>query len=278
MTRLAEAIAGGALGDRVWLYSNYHCNLACTYCLTDSAPSSQRRELSAEAMVTVARQAEKLGFAALGVTGGEPFLRPDMAETLAAMAAVLPTVVLSNATLFGGERIVRLRPLAELDVAVQVSLDRVEASANDELRAPGNHARVVEAIPRLVEAGIRVRIGTTLDPDAEVGDAEQARLCALHRSLGVSDEDHVVRPVVRRGRAAAFDMGVQATVADLPPELTITSDGAFWSPFGPTVRNGRLDTDLLVTRTTDPLSIPALALARLVDACPPGDDARLGIR
>lgn len=278
MTRLAETIAGGALGDRVWLYSNYHCNLACTYCLTDSAPSSPRRELSAEAMVTVARQAEELVFAALGVTGGEPFLRPDMAETLAAMAAVLPTVVLSNATLFAGGRIDRLRPLAELDVAVQVSLDRVEASANDELRAPGNHARVMEAIPRLVEAGIRVRIGNTLDPDTEVGEAEQARLCALHRSLGVSDEDHVVRPVVRRGRAATSDMGVQASVVDLPPELTITSDGAFWSPFGPTVRNGRLDTDLLVTRTTDLLSIPASALARLVDARPPGDDARLGIR
>ncbi|MDQ3641990.1 MAG: radical SAM protein [Actinomycetota bacterium] len=278
MTRLGEAIAGKAIGDRVWLYSNYHCNLACTYCLTDSAPSSPRRELSVEAMVTVARQAEQLGFGALGVTGGEPFLRPDMAETLAAMAVVLPTVVLSNATLFGGERIDRLRPLADLDVAVQVSLDRVEASANDELRAPGNHARVVEAIPRLVEAGIRVRIGTTLDPDAEVSDAEKARLCALHRSLGVSDEDHVVRPVVRRGRAATSEMGVQATVDDLPPELTITSDGAFWSPFGPTVRNGRLDTDLLVTRTTDPLSVPASALVRLVDDRPPGDDARLGIR
>ena len=278
MSALCDDIAAGALGDRVWLYSNYHCNLACTYCLTDSAPSSPRRELGAGAMVTVAHQAAELGFKALGVTGGEPFLRPDMAETLAAMAAVLPTVVLSNATLFSGDRLDRLRALAHLDVAVQVSLDRVEASANDELRAPGNHARVVEAIPRLVGAGIRVRIGTTLDPDAGVSDAEQARLCALHRSLGVSDEDHVVRPVVRRGRAAAADMGAAAAVSDLPPELTITVDGAFWSPFGPTVREGQLDTDLLVTRTTDPLSVPAAALARLVEDRPPGDDARLGIR
>ena len=278
MTALADAIAGGALGGRVWLYANYHCNLACAYCLSDSAPSSPRRELATEAMVTVTRQAASLGFEALGVTGGEPFLRPDMAETLAAMGAVLPTVVLSNATLFTGDRLERLRPLADLDVAVQVSLDRVEATANDELRAPGNHARVLQAIPRLVGMGIRVRIGTTLDPDAEVSDAEQARLCALHRGLGVSDEDHVVRPVVRRGRAAAADMGVRATVADVPPELTITADGAFWSPFGPTVRDGRLDIDLLVTRTTDPLSIPASALARLVEGRPPGDDARLGIR
>jgi len=278
MSAVADAVAAGTLGERVWLYSNYHCNLACAYCLTDSAPSSPRRSLSSAAMVRVATRAAELGFGALGVTGGEPFLRPDLPETLVSMAEVLPTVVLSNATLFGGARLERLRPLVGADVAVQVSLDWADAAANDELRAPDNHARVVEAIPRLVEMGIRVRVGTTLDPAVEVSEDDKARLCALHRALGVSDDDHVVRPVVRRGRAAANDLGVRASVADLPPELTVTADGAFWSPFGPTVVDGRLDTDLLVTRTTDPLSIPAAAMARLADASPPGDDARLGIR
>ncbi|HEX3393380.1 MAG TPA: radical SAM protein [Acidimicrobiales bacterium] len=278
MTAATAAVAAGVLGDRVWMYSNYHCNMACTYCLTDSAPSSPRRQLSAEAMVTVARQAAELGFGALGVTGGEPFLRPDLPETVATMAGILPTVVLSNATQFTGSRIERLRPLVDADVAVQISLDWADAEANDDLRAPDNYARVVDAVPRLVDMGIRVRIGTTLDPDAEVSDEDKARLCTLHRSLGVSDDHHVVRPIVRRGRAAAFDMGVRATAADLPPELTITTDGAFSSPFGPTVRDGVLDTDLLVTRTTDPLATPATALARIVGKLPPGDDAGLGIR
>lgn len=278
MSATTDAVAAGVIGDRVWMYSNYHCNMACTYCLTDSAPSSPRRQLGAESMVTVARQAADLGFRALGVTGGEPFLRPDLPETVATMAGILPTVVLSNATQFVGSRMERLRPLVDTDVAVQISLDWADAAANDELRAPDNYARVVEAVPRLIDMGIRVRIGTTLDPDADVTDDDKARLCALHRSLGVSDDDHVVRPVVRRGRAAATDMGVRATVADLPPELTITTDGAFWSPFGPTVKDGVLDTDLLVTRTTDPLATPAAALARIVEGRPPGDDAGLGIR
>ncbi|MDP1804874.1 MAG: radical SAM protein [Acidimicrobiales bacterium] len=275
---VAAAIASGALGERVWLYSNYHCNLACTYCLTDSAPNVARRELSTETMVAVARQAGELGFAALGVTGGEPFLRPDMAETLVQMAAILPTVVLSNATLFTGARLERMRPLASADVSVQVSLDWADARPNDELRGQGNHGRVVDAIPRLVDMGIRVRVGTTVDPAAEVSEEDQARLCELHRSLGVAADDHVVRPVVRRGRAEATGMGVEATAADLPPELTVTADGAFWSPFGPTVRDGRPDTDLLVTRTTDPLSVPAAAMARIAAGRPAGDDARLGIR
>ena len=83
---------------------------------------------------------------------------------------------------------------------------------------------------------------------------------------------------MRRGRAAASGMGVAAGIDDLVPELTITADGAFWSPFGPTVRDGRLDTDLLLTRTTDPLRTPVEVLQGLVSGRPPGNDTRLGIR
>ncbi len=275
---IADAVRDGRLPGRVWLYSNYHCNLVCTYCLTDSSPRSARRDLEAERMVGLASQAKDLGFTDLGVTGGEPFLRPDMVDVLLRMAELLPTVVLSNATLFHGDRLKRVEALSGQDITIQVSLDYAEASENDAHRGDDNHATVVGAIARLVERGIRVRVGTTLDPEAAVSDDEQARLCSLHRSLGVSDEDHVVRPIVRRGRADVSDMGVRATAGDLPPELTITADGAWWSPFGPTIRDGVPETDLLVTRTTDPLAVPASALLRLVEGRPPGDDAQLGIR
>ena len=49
----------------------------------------------------------------------------------------------------------------------------------------------------------------------------------------------------------------------------VTADGAFWSPFGPTVHGGRLDTDLLLTRTTRPLTIPAAAMLRVAGAAGP---------
>ena len=48
--------------------------------------------------------------------------------------------------------------------------------------------------------------------DARVDDEDAddlARLCALHRGLGVSDDDHVVRPIIRRGRAETGDLGVR---------------------------------------------------------------------
>jgi MoaA/NifB/PqqE/SkfB family radical SAM enzyme len=272
---LDAVLADGRLADRVWVYADYHCNLACTYCLTSSSPSAPRRELGAERIRRVAEQAAALGFRQLGVTGGEPFLLPYLPETLAEIAETLPVLVLSNGTLFGPRRLARLDALVGRDVTIQISLDQPDPVANDEMRGPKNFARVVEAIPRLVERGIRVRIATTLD---EVDPDALARLCDLHRSLGVADEDHVVRPIVARGRASEEGLGVAATPDDIPPELTITTDGAFWSPFGPTVRGGRVDSDLLVTRTTDPLRIPAEAIARLVTGRPPGEDSRLGIR
>lgn len=275
MSSVAEAVNEGTLPGRVWFYSNYNCNLACNYCLTESAPRVARRELGTQRMVEMAHEAKELGFTGLGVTGGEPFLRLDLPELLAELASILPVVVLTNATLFTPIKLERLSPLAGAPVQLQISLDRPDPIVNDEMRGPGNFAKVVEAIPRLVDRGITVRIATTVE---DISDEDLSRLCALHRDLGVSDDDHIMRPVVRRGRAIEYGMGVDVGAPDLPAELTITADGAFWSPFGPTVRAGRLDTDLLITRTTSPLRTPAAALLRLVEGRSPGDDTQLNIR
>jgi MoaA/NifB/PqqE/SkfB family radical SAM enzyme len=275
VTAVAEAVREGVLPGRVWFYANYHCNLTCTYCLTESGPRVERRELGEQRMLALAREAAGLGFNALGVTGGEPFLLPYLPELLARLAAVLPVVCLTNGTVVTERRLERLRPLAGLPARIQISLDRPEPDANDAMRGPENFRKVVEVIPRLVERGVRVRIATTV---SSIDDQELERLCRLHRRLGVPDADHVIRPIVRRGRAVDHGLGVDAGPADLPAELTITADGAFWSPFGPTVHGGRLDTDLLVTRTTTPLAVPARALLRLVAGRPPGADTQLDIR
>ncbi|MEZ5143170.1 MAG: radical SAM protein [Acidimicrobiales bacterium] len=277
MSGVREAIESGELPGRVWLYSNYHCNLDCRYCLTESAPGVPKRALPPHEMLRIAQQAAALGFTDLGVTGGEPFLLRHLPETLAAMAEHLPTLVLTNGTLFTETRLAALDVLTGADVALQISLDAPDPDVNDEMRGPENFAKVVAAIPRLVERGIRVRIATTAEP-GRLSDDDHARLCALHRSLGVPDEDHIVRPVVRRGRALDLGIGADFLPEEIPAELCITVDGAFWSPFGPTVHDGRLDTDLLVSRRTDPLEVPAGLLHRLVQGRPRGDDVTIGIR
>ncbi len=104
---------------RLWFYTNYHCNLACRYCLTESRPDAPRRTLDADAIVAAAGEAVTLGFTAFGVTGGEPFLRPDMPSLLAHLGSLLPTVVLTNGTLFTERLLDALRPLASLPVGLR---------------------------------------------------------------------------------------------------------------------------------------------------------------
>lgn len=265
----------GILGGRLWLYSNYHCNLACAYCLTESGPDVARRELDPEQMLELAQDAASLGFTGLGITGGEPFLLPHLPDLLLRLSRVLPVLVLTNGTLFRRALLERMEVLRGADVTLQISLDQPEAEANDALRGPDNFRRVVEAVPELLRRGLRVRLASTVE---EQDDEALQALCALHRGLGVSDEDHVVRPVLRRGRADTADMGVTARYLDLEPELTLSADGAFWSPFGPTVQRGVLDTDLLLTRTIRPLSRPLAAMLTVAGARPEGADSTLNIR
>ena len=276
MTAVGEAVESGLLGERVWFYANYHCNLECSYCLTESGPNVARRMVDPSWMLERAQEAKELGFRLLGVTGGEPFMVASMPATVAAMSEILPTVVLSNATLFHGPRLERVtEALAGKNVHIQISLDAPDALANDAKRGDDNWRLVAEAIPELVARGIKVRLATTSD---DLTPVDHERLCTLHRGWGVPDEDHVVRPIVARGRAQLDGIGIIAGLADLAPELCITADGAFWSAFGPTVRNGVVDTDLLITRTTAPLSVPANAMLRIASGQPKGNDASLGIR
>jgi MoaA/NifB/PqqE/SkfB family radical SAM enzyme len=273
---VGTAIAEGRMGDRLWLYATYHCNLACVYCLTESHPRiADRRRLSDEAMVRAAREARELGFTCVGITGGETFMLPAFPELLAEIASILPTVALTNGTLFTDRVLERLEPLADADVALQISLDSDVPDRNDALRGPENFAKVVEAVPELVARGVRVRIATTVDgQDA----AELEGVCALHRTWGIPDDDHVVRSVVRRGRADVEGMGVVPGEHDILPELTLTADGAFLHPFAPTVRHGVTDLDLLVSRQIAPLEVPTAAFLRVVGDQPAGADVVRNIR
>lgn len=278
MTREAfeTAVADGRCGDRLWLYATYHCNLACVYCLTESHPAiASRRTLPREAMVRAAREARELGFAAIGVTGGEVFMLRDFAATLAELGGILPTVALTNGTLFTPSLLRRLEPLAGLDVSLQISLDAPSPERNDGLRGPENFARVARAVPELLARGIAVRIATTVEHQTE---EELAELCELHRSWGVSDDDHIVRSIVRRGRAELEGMGIEPGPTDILPELTLTADGAFLHPFAPTVRHGVTDLDLLVSRQILPLGEPLRRFVCVVGSQPVGTDVAHNIR
>ena len=192
-------------------------------------------------MLEIGRQAKQLGFTHLGVTGGETFLQPDMPEILARLADLLPTVALTNATLFGRRLLDRVTPLAGRDVALQISLDRPDPDVNDAMRAPSNFRKVVTAIPALVERGITVRIATTVE---SIEDAE------LDRSVRAAPRSGRARLRARHptDRAPRSCTGARAGCGGHAVRLARRADRhRRWrvlGPFGPTVRDGRVATDL----------------------------------
>src|SRR4051812_49187937 len=212
------------VGSRLWLYTNFDCNLHCDYCCVRSSPTAPRRELGLARVQRIAQEAADLGVKEIFVTGGEPFLLEDVGEILLSCAATAPTTVLTNGMLFTGRRAETLRLLPRDRVVLQISLDSATPDRHDLHRGPGTWARTREGIQSARALGFRVRLAATVSTDAE---AEEFRHFLDHEK--VAAEDRVIRRIALRGTAAA---GVAVTRTDLLPEVTITADGVYWHPVG----------------------------------------------
>jgi hypothetical protein len=239
------------VGSRLWLYTNFDCNLHCDYCCVRSSPTVPRRELGLARVQRIAREAAEIGVKEIFVTGGEPFLLEDIGDILLSCAAAAPTTVLTNGMLFSGRRAESLQALPRDRIVLQISLDSATPELHDLHRGPGTWARTREGIQRARALGFRVRLAATVSTDAE---AEAFRQFLDEEKIAV--EDRVIRRIALRGSASG---GVAVSRADLVPEVTITSEGVYWHPVGAE------DADLLVTPDIFPLSESFAAVRRAFD-------------
>ena len=236
------------MGSRLWLYTNFDCNLHCDYCCVRSSPTVPRRELGLVRVQQIAREAAELGIKEIFVTGGEPFLLEDIDEILLSCAAAAPTTVLTNGMLFGGRRAERLEVLPRDRVVLQISLDSATPERHDLHRGRGTWERTREGIQFARSLGFRVRLAATVSTDAEAEEFGQ-----FLDEEKIAEEDRVIRRIALRGAASE---GIAVARTDLVPEVTITADGVYWHPVGAE------DDDLLVTRDIFPLSESFAAVQR----------------
>lgn len=226
---------------KLWIYTNFDCNLKCSYCVAMSGPSVPRRALSFDKVTRLVDEATELGFEHIFFTGGEPFILDEIYEMLAYSSARIKTTVLTNAMLLRGQRFEKLCAIANDNLIVQVSLDGGGPEDHDAYRGKGTWEKTVEGIRLLQAQGFRVRIGTTETP---VNSSHLDKLCEFHRSLGIPDEDHFVRPLAKRGYSRE---GLELDMSSLVPEVTVNQDGVFWHPLS-------TDVDMQISRTLFPLA------------------------
>ena len=213
------------LGARLWLYTNFNCNLRCGYCCAQSSPHAARRGLPIEVAERAAEEFAGLGGREVLLTGGEPFLNPELANLVSVTSRYAPVTVLTNAMVFlRGSRRRTLETLDRERVRMQVSLDSGTPGLHDRHRGAGSFDRARAGIALLRELGFRVRVAATID---EADTSEEAGLHRLLDEEGIAAADRLVRPVARTGFA---EWGMTLAFDTLWPEPTLTAEGAWWHP------------------------------------------------
>ena len=225
---------------KLWIYTNYDCNLRCTYCVAKSSPNAPRRAIGLANARQLVDEAVALGFEHIFFTGGEPFVLPDIYAMLAHSSARVPTTVLTNAMLLRGARLEKLIAIGQRQPD-RPGQPRRRARGGPR-RLPrqgclGESGRRDRAAPG---AGFRVRLGTTETP---ANAAHLDRLHAFREGLGIPAEDHFIRPLAKRGHSKE---GLDLGMGNLLPELTANLDGLFWHPLS-------TDADMQVSKKLFPL-------------------------
>jgi pyruvate-formate lyase-activating enzyme len=240
---LAGLTPGQIPGTRLWVYTNFDCNLACDYCCARSSPHTPRRALGADRIRRLATEAAAAGVGELLLTGGETFLLPDIDQLAAACTTALPTTLLTNGMLFRGARLERLRRMDRDRLAVQISLDSATPDLHDQHRGRGSWRRAVDGIRTARAEGFRVRVAATLPlgQTTRVGDFH-----TFLDTLGIARPDQIIRAVAHRGVA---ESGLELSTESLIPEITVTADGVYWHPVGADHPDQLVTTDLFPLHT-----------------------------
>ncbi|SCL14996.1 4Fe-4S single cluster domain-containing protein [Micromonospora nigra] len=224
---VVELFGTALFPPRLWLYTNFHCNLKCWYCSVASHPKARPREISGERYRELVDEAVAEGFTELYVTGGEPFLRADVVELLEYASERIATVALTNGLLYKGRRRTELARLAHRpNLILQTSIDGARAETHDRNRGEGSWVRAMEGIEIAQSLGMPVRVGMT---ETAQNQDEVPLLRELLRQRGIVGANFAVRPLVRRGHS---DTGVEIDDQNTVPELAVTADGWHWHPAG----------------------------------------------
>jgi MoaA/NifB/PqqE/SkfB family radical SAM enzyme len=234
------------------------CNLECTHCINASGPDNPRlRPLDAGTVRRALHEAERLGVKEIYFTGGEPFLHREILPLLEDALGVAPTTVLTNGTAITesmADALAALASQARYSLEIRVSLDDVEAEANDRVRGRGAWARAVFAIRRLHARGLLPIVTATeiSKSGATAGLYERFRDFLL--SLGIEKPRLKIMPVFALGRMADGDderlsaeaiEGFDTGVLQCSDTRVVADGGVFACPILAGLEGARLSTGSL---------------------------------
>lgn len=161
-TRATVALSGLRT---LWLNTGTLCNLTCGHCYIESSPTNDRLEyLTADEarayLDEIAR--DNLPTEEIGLTGGEPFMNPDIVAMLDdALARGFQVLVLTNAMkpmMLRRDALVHLHRRYGDRLTLRVSVDHYAEALHQMERGSRSWKPMMEGIDFLVEHGLNLRI------------------------------------------------------------------------------------------------------------------------
>jgi len=200
----------GGAGRKALVQITERCNLHCAHCFVSSTATGADMSIDCFIDLVLPRLIEAR-VQRLTLTGGEPFVHPDILEFCAAVVgAGLPVGVCTNATQTTDQQIDFLADLG--NVHVNVSFDGFRETSHGRFRGDrASFATTVATTRRLAEAGLLQGLLST--PNALTDPEEFADLCAF--ALDVGAEYVLMNPL------SAFGRGVRSQGRLAAPDETM---------------------------------------------------------
>ncbi len=172
--RQARIQRGLAAPFLIVISPSMRCNLRCTGCYAWEYPRDEG--LPTEVVDRVIREAKALGTYFLTISGGEPFMRPDLLDVFAAHRDA-EFLVYTNGTLIDRRLAGRLAELGNVAPAISVEGFEQETDAR---RGPGAWRAISAAMDHLQEAGVIFGFsGTATRHNADLITSEQMLDCLI---------------------------------------------------------------------------------------------------
>jgi MoaA/NifB/PqqE/SkfB family radical SAM enzyme len=183
------ATKGRRVPMSLYLAVTDRCPFRCSHC---SYAGREVGRMSHEKMLDVLDQIKRLGTCTIGFTGGEPLLRPDLEDFIAAAGPEMATVVFTTGYSLTAERAKRI---ADSGVTVvTIGVESTKPEEHDAVRCfPGSFEIARQAIAMLNEAGVYTAI-STVGKRERIESGELERLYELGRSWGAK-EFRIIPPV-----------------------------------------------------------------------------------
>ena len=195
----------------IYLYLTKGCNLACKHCWIDSENATEI--LAFECIEKVCKEAKELGCTSIKLTGGEPFLHPEIERILQLLCDYEFAVVIeSNGVLIRQSHVDILKSLPGL--AISISIDSHHPTVHDVIRGQkGSFEKSIQAVKLLVSNQISPQIIMSLMAENRE-DIEEMAL--LSTSLGANSlKINLIEPT-HRGKVLHENgetLGVETLIA-----------------------------------------------------------------